>query len=154
MLPCLRHPCSSPPCLLMRLALFPSRKVTVGVPVATGLAALAAGESLGYSELSNFAGLASAVLCMQSIGGLSSQSTARFGSVLGIGGVALGLAATIGLMFHNGVSPEVFGQMAALMGLGGLAGFAVAGKVRYSAWDTVDSVWVVPGGLKWTILST
>lgn len=94
-----------------------------------GLASLAAGEALGYSELSNFAGLASAVMCMQSIGGLSSQSTARFGNVLGVGGVTLGLAATVGLMYHAGVQPEVFAQMAALMGVGGVAGFAVAGKV-------------------------
>lgn len=95
-------------------------QVTVGIPVATGLAALAAGEYFGYSELTSFAGLASAALCMQSIGGLSSQTTARFGSVLGIGGVALGLAATIGMMFHNGASPEVFEQMALLLGVGGL----------------------------------
>eukprot|EP00752_Nemacystus_decipiens_P007624 g6814.t1 len=104
-------------------------EISVGLPVATGIAALAAGEALGYSELSNFAGLASAVMCMQSIGGLSSQSTARFGNVLGVGGVALGLAATVGLMYHAGVPPEVFAQMAALMGIGGVAGYAVAGKV-------------------------
>lgn len=67
----------------------------------------------------------------QSIGGLSSQSAARFGNVLGVGGVALGLAATVGLMYHAGVPPEVFAQMAALMGVGGVAGYAVAGKVRF-----------------------
>lgn len=70
------------------------------------------------------------VAASQSIGGLSSQSTARFGNVLGVGGVALGLAATVGLMYHAGVPPEVFAQMAALMGIGGVAGYAVAGKVR------------------------
>lgn len=106
-----------------------NNEVKVGVPVAAALAALAAGETMGYSELSNFAGLASAVMCMQSIGGLSSQKTARFGNVLGVGGVTLGLAATVGLMYHAGVPPEVFAQMAGLMGVGGLAGFAVAGKV-------------------------
>lgn len=67
---------------------------------------------------------------VQSIGGLSSQSTARFGNVLGVGGVALGLAATVGLMYHAGVPPEVFAQMAGLMGVGGVAGYAVAGKVH------------------------
>lgn len=66
---------------------------------------------------------------LKSIGGLSSQKTARFGNVLGVGGVTLGLASTVGLMYHAGVPPEVFGQMAALMGVGGLAGYAVAGKV-------------------------
>lgn len=96
---------------------------------------------MGYSELSNFAGLASAVMCMQSIGGLSSQRTARFGNVLGVGGVALGLAATVAFMYHaggggsiGGLQPEqaeVFAQMVALMGVGGLAGYSVAGKVRY-----------------------
>ncbi|CBN75197.1 Nicotinamide nucleotide transhydrogenase [Ectocarpus siliculosus] len=106
-----------------------NNEITIGLPVAVGLGALAAGETMGYSELSNFAGLASAVMCMQSIGGLSSQSTARFGNVLGVGGVTLGLAATVGLMYHAGVPPEVFAQMAALMGVGGVAGYAVAGKV-------------------------
>ncbi|CAN0409721.1 unnamed protein product, partial [Ectocarpus sp. 8 AP-2014] len=106
-----------------------NNEVIVGLPVAVGLGALAVGETMGYSELSNFAGLASAVMCMQSIGGLSSQSTARFGNVLGVGGVTLGLAATVGLMYHAGVPPEVFAQMAALMGVGGVAGYAVAGKV-------------------------
>lgn len=84
---------------------------------------------MGYTELTNFAGLASAVMCMQSIGGLSSQKTARFGNVLGIGGVVLGLAATVGLMYNAGTPPEVFAQMAGLLGVGGLIGFLVAGKV-------------------------
>ena len=104
-------------------------KIAVGLPVATGMAALAVGESMGYTELTGFAGLASAVMCMQSIGALSSQKTARFGSVLGVGGVTLGLAATVGLMYNAGASPEVFAQMAGLLGVGGLAGFLVAGKV-------------------------
>ncbi|CAN0341669.1 unnamed protein product, partial [Ectocarpus sp. 12 AP-2014] len=42
-----------------------NNEITVGLPVAVGLGALAAGETMGYSELSNFAGLASAVMCMQ-----------------------------------------------------------------------------------------
>ena len=67
---------------------------------------------------------------MQSIGDRTWQSTARFGSVVGVGGAALGLAATVGLMFDAGVSPGVFAQMAARMGVGGVAGYAVAGKVR------------------------
>jgi NAD(P) transhydrogenase len=70
--------------------------------------------------------LASSVFCILSIGGLSSQTTARVGNALGILGVSTGIMATLGAM---NVVPEVYGQMALLSSLGAALGLAISKKV-------------------------
>ena len=78
------------------------------IPAGALLAALAAGQALGVPEVTSMAYLASAGLCIGSIGCLSNQSTARTGNALGLIGVGTGIAATLGGMTGD---PAVLGQV-------------------------------------------
>ncbi|CAN0451669.1 unnamed protein product, partial [Discosporangium mesarthrocarpum] len=53
----------------------------LALPVGIGLAAMGIGQALGFTELSSFAGLASAVLCMQ----VTERSEEQSGSSPGTG---------------------------------------------------------------------
>jgi NAD(P) transhydrogenase len=65
--------------------------------------ALAGGLGLGSLEgASGATGIASAVCCILAIAGLANQKTARSGNVIGIAGVGLGLASTVGDMSIGG----------------------------------------------------
>lgn len=68
------------------------------LPAAALLTSLAVGQALGVQEVTSMAYLASAGLCIGSIGCLSNQSTARTGNALGLIGVGTGIAATLGGM--------------------------------------------------------
>ena len=57
------------------------------------------------------------------------QSSARLGNVLGLGGVAFGLAATIGTMLGAGATQAGLLGVAALLGSGGLMGTGIASRV-------------------------
>jgi len=70
--------------------------------------------------------LASSIFCILSLGGLSSQRSARLGNALGMVGVATGIAATLGAVT---VIPSVYAQMAAVTALGGALGTVIAKKV-------------------------
>jgi NAD(P) transhydrogenase len=82
----------------------------------------------GYNitNINEMAYLASSLCCILSLGGLSSQRTARFGNAMGILGVSIGVLATIGSM---GYSPAVYAQIALVAGLGGAIGSRIASKV-------------------------
>jgi NAD(P) transhydrogenase len=72
------------------------------------------------------AGLASALCCIGAIGGLASQETARAGNALGVIGVSLGIASTLGALVSGGLSAALGVQMLSVLAVGGAAGFFVA----------------------------
>ena len=63
--------------------------------------------------------LISSVLCIGSISGLASQTTARMGNMLGILGVGSGVLSSL---LAVGFSPEVLTQFGGLAAIGALAG--------------------------------
>jgi H+-translocating NAD(P) transhydrogenase len=90
-----------------------------------GLAAAAFAGVGNLGIMSGTVGIVSAILCISAIAGLANQDSARTGNILGISGVALGLAATGGEMAAGGASTIAFQQV----GLLGAAGAAVGGVV-------------------------
>lgn len=79
-----------------------------------------------FPEIDSAAATLSGLLCIGGIGGLASQSTARLGAVSGQAGVALGIASTFG---HLSPSFATTASMLGLMGVGGVAGRAIAQRV-------------------------
>ena len=71
--------------------------------------------------------LASAVYCILSLAGLSSQTTARLGNILGVAGVSTGIAAALGTL---GFSPAVLAQVALMGTAGGALGTTIARRVQ------------------------
>jgi len=96
------------------------------LPSAGFLAAYLASVGTGAPALHQLAFLTSSLLCILSIGGLSSPKSARLGNILGMGGVGIGLAATLA---HLGVGPELLTQVGTLGLAGGLLGYIVSKKV-------------------------
>eukprot|EP00952_Eustigmatos_sp_NYUAD-ZCMA_P008553 35620-Eustigmatos_ZCMA.PRE.1 len=60
--------------------------------------------------------------CIGGIGGLASQKTARLGNILGMTGVACGVAATLGTL---NAPVNVLAGIGALAATGGLVGYKV-----------------------------
>jgi NAD(P) transhydrogenase len=73
------------------------------------------------------------LLAIAALASLSRQDTARIGNALGIGGVAGGLATTVGAMAAGGADPGTFVQAAAALGAGGAVGFALARRVSVTS---------------------
>jgi len=101
-------------------------------PSYSSLLALPAGILLaacfsGGARLAPMAYLVSSLLCIRSIGALSSQKTAPSGNALGIMGVAGGLAGTICSM---SVPQATLVQMLGTMTIGGGLGVGVASRVE------------------------
>ncbi len=98
-----------------------------GIPLVLALGGYAAAVAQGAAppSLHAAAGLASALCCIGAIGGLSSQATARAGNALGIIGVSLGIAATLGALAPV-MSAALGAQMAAVLAVGGVIGLSVA----------------------------
>lgn len=99
------------------------------LPVALGVAATAGGAALGYTNVNDVIAAGAAVACIAGIGGLATQSTARTGNVLGMSGVALGVAATLSGLYSSGSPPETFIQVAGLMTAGAAVGTLVSSRV-------------------------
>mmetsp|Transcript_9527 Transcript_9527/g.13972 ORF Transcript_9527/g.13972 Transcript_9527/m.13972 type:complete len:1127 (-) Transcript_9527:228-3608(-) len=103
-----------------------------GIPSAVLVTGLAASAAFGIGDLSNVSGsvgIASAICCIAAIAGLANQETARTGNVLGMAGVAFGLASTTADMSLAGASTAAFTQTGALAGLGSAVGAVVASGV-------------------------
>lgn len=96
------------------------------IPALASMGAYAYGVSKGYPDVTNLSYLASSLCCVGALGGLSSQPTARLGNALGMIGVSVGIAATLGTLK---ISPELALQMGATMGTGGLLGAIIAKKI-------------------------
>lgn len=71
--------------------------------------------------------LGSSLCCVGALAGLSSQTSARLGNVLGVIGVTGGIAATLGVM---DISPELAMQIVGCMGLGAAIGTTVAKRIQ------------------------
>lgn len=105
-----------------------------GVLVAYALAAALAahdGSATSFDAVTEMAYLASGLACLGAIGGLAAQQTASLGNKLGMLGVTLGVASTLGLIASSGeVDPQTYLQMAAVMLAGGATGMGIA-KVKW-----------------------
>jgi NAD(P) transhydrogenase len=92
-----------------------------------GLAALSGAAS---PSLVTTVALASGLGCVGGIACLSNQETARLGVTVGMGGVGVGLAATLATMSLNpAIGAGAYTQLAMFGGVGGLAGYAIARQV-------------------------
>lgn len=101
-------------------------------PVAILLGGLAGAAFAGVGNLAYISGtvaIAASICCIAAIAGLAHQKTARTGNVLGMAGVAFGLAATTGDMAVEGASLAAFEQVGLLGGLGSAVGAIVASGV-------------------------
>lgn len=78
-----------------------------------------AAASTGMAGLVQAGYLASSLLCIGSLSGLSSQATARQGNILGILGVGSGILASLGAV---GFPPEILMQFAGVAGVGSILG--------------------------------
>ena len=94
-----------------------------------GLGAAAFGGIGNLGLVSGTVAIVAAVLCISGIAALANQKTARTGNVLGMSGVALGLAATTADMSLAGAGPAAFEQVGLLAGVGGSVGAVLASGV-------------------------
>jgi len=99
------------------------------LPAAVLLGGYAGLVTTGATAASDLVALCSGVCCIGAIGALGKQATARLGNVLGLGGVAFGIAATCGSMLTSGATAAALFGVLALLALGGLGGAAVASRV-------------------------
>jgi NAD(P) transhydrogenase len=97
-----------------------------GIPVGVFVGGYAIATLAGIKEMSSVVGTASALGCIGGIAGLSSQSTARLGNICGMSGVAFGMTAAIGSIDWPAAT---YMQLAAALGGGGAAGYAIAARV-------------------------
>jgi NAD(P) transhydrogenase len=107
----------------------PPHTALFGIPLVLAIGAYASAVVAGAAPpaLHAAAGLASALCCIGAIGGLSSQKTARAGNALGVIGVSLGVAATLGALAPS-LSAALLGQMASVLAIGAATGLFVASR--------------------------
>lgn len=96
------------------------------VPAVVFTGGFLAAASTGMAGLVQAGYLTSSVLCIGSLSGLGSQTTARQGNALGILGVGSGVLASLGAV---GFSPEVVAQFAGVAAIGGLVGSVIGRRV-------------------------
>jgi NAD(P) transhydrogenase len=82
--------------------------------------------STGMAGLVQAGYLVSSVLCMTSLSGLASQTTARRGNMLGILGVFSGILASLAVV---GLSGETLTQFAGLATIGSIVGMAIGRRI-------------------------
>ncbi|KAI0780954.1 PNTB-domain-containing protein [Trametes elegans] len=97
-----------------------------GIPAIVYTGGFLFAASTGMSGLVQAGYLTSSVLCISSISGLASQTTARQGNILGILGVGSGILASLAAV---GFPPEVLAQFAAVAVIGGAAGTVIGRRI-------------------------
>ncbi|KAF6765278.1 NAD(P) transhydrogenase [Ephemerocybe angulata] len=97
-----------------------------GLPAVIFTGGFLAAASTGMSGLVQAGYLTSSVLCIGSLSGLGSQTTARQGNILGILGVGSGVLASLGAV---GFAPEVIAQFGGVAAIGGLLGLLIGRRV-------------------------
>ncbi|EJD54573.1 NAD(P) transhydrogenase, alpha chain [Auricularia subglabra TFB-10046 SS5] len=97
-----------------------------GVPAAAFTGALLMSASTGAAGLVQAGYLASSMLCIGSLSGLGSQTTARQGNMLGMLGIGSGVLTSLVAV---GFPPEILAQFGALTALGALAGTWIGRRV-------------------------
>ncbi|XP_069483339.1 NAD(P) transhydrogenase, mitochondrial [Ambystoma mexicanum] len=98
------------------------------LPAGAFVGGYGAALSSGYN-IEQMIYLGSGLCCVGALAGLSTQKTSRLGNVLGMIGVAGGVAATFGALKPN---PELFAQMSGAMALGGTIGLTIAKRIQIS----------------------
>eukprot|EP00596_Hydrurales_sp_CCMP1899_P008523 CAMPEP_0119050994 /NCGR_PEP_ID=MMETSP1177-20130426/72753_1 /TAXON_ID=2985 /ORGANISM="Ochromonas sp, Strain CCMP1899" /LENGTH=670 /DNA_ID=CAMNT_0007030039 /DNA_START=14 /DNA_END=2026 /DNA_ORIENTATION=- len=101
-------------------------------PVGVLSAGVIAGSISGYEQMPVIAGAGASVACIAGIGSLSSQKTARFGNVLGMGGVAVAVVTTLSSLWianPGSETLELFSLIGGISAIGSLIGLSVASKV-------------------------
>ncbi|EHK20102.1 uncharacterized protein TRIVIDRAFT_89941 [Trichoderma virens Gv29-8] len=96
------------------------------VPAALFGGGYIAALSTGAAGLVQAGYLISSVLCIGSLSGLASQTTARMGNMLGILGVGTGVLASLAAV---GFSPEVLTQFTGLAAVGAIAGMLIGRRI-------------------------
>lgn len=96
------------------------------IPAALFGGGFIAAASTGMAGLVQAGYLVSSVLCMTSLSGLASQTTARRGNILGMLGVFSGILASLAAV---GFSNEVLAQFAGLATVGTVAGLMIGRRI-------------------------
>ncbi|KAF9454562.1 PNTB-domain-containing protein [Macrolepiota fuliginosa MF-IS2] len=96
------------------------------IPATVFTGGFLAAASTGMAGLVQAGYLTSSVLCISSLSGLASQTTARQGNVLGVLGVGSGVLASLAAV---GFPPEVIGQFAGVAAIGGILGAVIGRRV-------------------------
>ncbi|KAF9562554.1 NAD(P) transhydrogenase [Agrocybe pediades] len=96
------------------------------IPAVVFTGGFLAAASTGMAGLVQAGYLTSSILCIGSLSGLGSQTTARQGNALGILGVGSGVLASLGAV---GFPPEVIAQFAGVAAIGGLIGSVIGRRV-------------------------
>ncbi|EGC29335.1 NAD(P)+ transhydrogenase (AB-specific) [Dictyostelium purpureum] len=107
----------------------PTYEYLYGLPSLGFLAAYLVSYSASAPALQQLAYIASSVLCILSIGGLSNPKSSRLGNILGISGIGIGLTATIASL---GASTALLTQIAGVGLLGGGIGFLISKKINFT----------------------
>ncbi|KAF8643767.1 hypothetical protein AX16_008786 [Volvariella volvacea WC 439] len=97
-----------------------------GVPAVVFTGGFLAAASTGMAGLVQAGYLTSSILCIGSLSGLASQTTARQGNVLGILGVGSGVLASLAAV---GFPPAVIAQFAGVATIGGAVGAVIGRRV-------------------------
>ncbi|KAM8894748.1 NAD(P) transhydrogenase, mitochondrial isoform 1-T2 [Spinachia spinachia] len=98
------------------------------LPGAAFVGGYGASVAAGY-DIEQMMYLGSGLCCVGALAGLSAQRTSRLGNVLGMMGVAGGIAATLGALKP---SPELLSQMSLAMATGGTLGLTIAKRIEIS----------------------
>ncbi|THU88417.1 PNTB-domain-containing protein [Dendrothele bispora CBS 962.96] len=104
----------------------PEYSYLYAIPATVFTGGFLAAASTGMGGLVQAGYLASSVLCIGSLSGLGSQTTARQGNALGILGVSSGILASLAAV---GFPPEVLAQFAGVAALGGTAGTIIGRRI-------------------------
>ena len=108
----------------------------------SGLALSAAGVFGDLEGTTSVTGIAGAICCISAIAALAKQETARAGNAIGIAGVGLGVASTVGDMTLAGANLAAFEQTALFAAggatIGGTLGESQRGAKRRAGWECDD----------------
>ncbi|KAI0032215.1 PNTB-domain-containing protein [Vararia minispora EC-137] len=97
-----------------------------GIPAVVFTGGFLAAASTGMAGLVQAGYLTSSLLCIGSLSGLASQTTARQGNILGILGVSSGILSSLAAV---GFPPEVLAQFAGVAAIGGLVGTVIGRRI-------------------------
>lgn len=97
------------------------------LPALTAIALYCLGRWVWGDDPTQLTYLASALCCVFAIGGLASQTSARYGNAMGMIGMATGIVCTLGLIHYNF---RTFSIAASLMIVGGACGVVIGNVVQ------------------------
>jgi NAD(P) transhydrogenase len=108
----------------------PEYQMLWGIPGALYMAGFISAIQSGSPVIGTASYLLASLFCILAIGGLSNQTTARWGNSMGILGVSIGLVATLGTL---GASLPVLVQMLTCLGIGAVGGLYIGQNVEVTS---------------------